>query len=94
VAALGGIEAFSRILPALRPPVPPILEYRTALALYRKLADDNPRIPRYRNGAANLENNLSVVHRRLGRPAEARDQGEFAVAHRETLVKQDPRTTG
>jgi tetratricopeptide (TPR) repeat protein len=55
-------------------------EFRTALALFRKLAENNPKIPLFREKAANVENNLSVVLRRLGRPAEARDHIERAVA--------------
>ena len=35
---------------------------------------------RYRDNVANLESNLSVVLRRLGRPAEARDLARLAVA--------------
>jgi hypothetical protein len=41
---------------------------------------------------ANNDNNLSIVLRRLGRPAEARDHGERAVAAREALVQAEPET--
>ena len=47
-------------------------EYRRSLAIYRKLAQDDPRAPSHRDDAASLEGELSVVLRRLGRPAEAR----------------------
>ena len=68
-------------------------EYRAALPLFRRLGEDQPRVSSYSERAAALDNNLSVVLRRLGRPAEARDHAERAVAIQETLVKQDPRTT-
>ena len=68
-------------------------EYRKALALYRQLAEDNPSVPYYRDQAANVDDHLSVVLRRLNRPAEARDHAERAVAVREVLVKAHPETT-
>ena len=40
-----------------------------------------------------MDDHLSVVLRRLNRPAEARDHAERAVAVREVLVKTHPETT-
>src|SRR5262249_53734176 len=54
------------------------------------LADDDPKLPGHRDRAANMNNNLSLVLRRLGRPAEARDHAERAVAAREELIKAEP----
>ena len=65
-------------------------EYREALVLCRKLAEDNPTVPYYRDAAANVDSNLSLVLHRLGRPAEARDHAERAL--RELLVKAHPET--
>ena len=65
-------------------------EYRRSLAIYRKLAEDDPRAPSHRDDAASLEGELSVVLRRLGRAAEARELCERAVVAREALVREDP----
>ena len=43
-------------------------EYRTALAIWEKLAEDNPSVPGYRDSAANVDNNLSMVLRPPGPP--------------------------
>jgi eukaryotic-like serine/threonine-protein kinase len=58
--------------------------------LIRKLADDNPTVPYYRDAAANVDSNLSLVLRRPGRPALARDHAERAL--RQLLVKAHPET--
>jgi tetratricopeptide (TPR) repeat protein len=68
------------------------LEHRKALALFRKLAEDDPSVPHYQDRAANEDSNLSAVMRRPGRPAEARDHAEKAVAIREQLVKAHPQS--
>jgi serine/threonine-protein kinase len=65
-------------------------EHRKALAIFHMLADSNPRLPVYRNSVASAHAALSSVLRRLGRPAEARDHDEWAIAAREGVVKEDP----
>jgi tetratricopeptide (TPR) repeat protein len=65
-------------------------EFRAALALLQKPAEDDPKASLLRDRAARIDNSLSVVLRRLGRPAEARDHGERAVAVREAIVKIAP----
>ena len=70
------------------------VEYRKALAIEQELANSNPKVPSYRDSAANTANNVSVVLRRLGRAAEARELCERAVADREVLIKEHPGTTG
>jgi hypothetical protein len=62
-------------------------EYRTALAIWQKLADDHPKVPDYRNRVAMCHGDHSAVLRRLGSPAAARDDCERAVAIREALVR-------
>jgi serine/threonine-protein kinase len=62
-------------------------EFRAALALFGKAVEDNPEDALLRDRKARIDNSLSVVLRRLGRPAEARDYCERAVAIREALIK-------
>ena len=69
-------------------------EYRKALAIQQELANINPKVPSYRDNAANTANNLSIVLRRLGHAAEARELCERAVAIREALIMENPSTTG
>ena len=59
------------------------------MVLFRKLAEDNPTVP-YRDTAADLDSNLSLVLRRLGRSADARDHAERALS--QLLVKAHPET--
>ena len=67
-------------------------EYRNALAIYQKLAGDDPTMPRHRDGVADTANNLAVALRRVGRAAETRDLCDRAVALREALIREDPGT--
>ncbi len=68
-------------------------EYRKALVLYQKLADDNPKVPGYRAGVAGAHNNLGDVVRSLRRAAEARDGYDRAISLEERLVQENPTTT-
>jgi tetratricopeptide (TPR) repeat protein len=68
-------------------------ELRPSLAISQKLADDNPKIPEYRDAVAMALTNLCDVARKLGRAAEARDVSERAVALREQLVAEHPTRT-
>src|SRR5262249_14318750 len=54
---------------------------------------DNPTVPEFRSEAAECEYYLCVVLQRLGRPAEARDHCERAVAVQGALVKEHPEET-
>ena len=54
--------------------------YRRALEIRAKLAADHPKVPGYRNDVASCHTNLSVILRRLGRLAEARDGCDKAPA--------------
>jgi eukaryotic-like serine/threonine-protein kinase len=66
-------------------------EFRAALAIIGKPREDNPRTSFLRVMAATIDNNLSVVLRRLGRPAEACDYSERAVAVREAPIEPGKR---
>jgi hypothetical protein len=55
-------------------------EFADALAGYQTLTSANPGVPSYRDGQTNSENSLSMVLRRMGRPAEARDHAKHVVA--------------
>jgi hypothetical protein len=66
------------------------VEFRTALEVYQKLAGDNWSIPLRRDDVATSSTNLSDALCRLGRPAEARDGFERAIAIREALVREFP----
>ena len=67
-------------------------EYRQALAIHQKLADDNPKVPELPQRRGLLPHQ---PRRRCsagcGRPAEARDGCDRAIAIREALVKEDPK---
>ena len=65
-------------------------EFRQALAIRQKLADDFPKVPDYRNDVASHHTNTADVLRRLGRTAVARDGYERAIAIRERLVQENP----
>jgi serine/threonine-protein kinase len=86
VMALNGL---GRLLQQMGRPSAAEAEYRRALAIVPKL-EDKPNAAAYSDDAATTENNLSVVLRRLGRAAEARDHAERAVALREALLQEYP----
>jgi tetratricopeptide (TPR) repeat protein len=69
-------------------------EYRKALALYQKLADDNPAVTDFRVRMAYALTNLADAVRSLRRSAEARDGYDRAIALMERLVADDPTTAG
>jgi serine/threonine protein kinase/tetratricopeptide (TPR) repeat protein len=68
-------------------------ESRAALALYRKLAEDDRQNADYRDRVADSDNKLSVALRRVGRPAEACEHSEQAVSIRTALVKAEPKSS-
>jgi hypothetical protein len=64
-------------------------EFRAALANLGKPPPEHKPITSFLRGMpATIDNYLSVVLRRVGRPAEARDHSERAVAVREALLKE------
>jgi tetratricopeptide (TPR) repeat protein len=68
-------------------------EYRKALALGQKLADENPRHLEYRRELAEINGLLAATVRQLGRPADAREAFDRAIALLEQLVKESPAQT-
>ena len=46
-------------------------EYRQALAIYQKLADDNPAVSEFRSGLADSHINLGILLSETGKPTEA-----------------------
>ena len=60
-----------------------------ALAIYRKLADDNPAVTSFRGELANATVGLAAAHLVLGRGAEARTAAEQSVVLLEALPEQE-----
>ena len=55
-------------------------EYRKALAIYQKLADDNPAVTEFRSRLADSHNNLGWLLSNTGKPAEAEAEYRKALA--------------
>ena len=55
-------------------------EYRKAIALYQKLADDYPAVTQYRSDLASCLNNLGLLLNHMGRQSES--EAEFRKATR------------
>ncbi len=64
-------------------------ECRAAVAIIRKLAEDNPAVAGYRGKLAYALIDLGDVERSLGRAAEARGEYERAIAIREQRLSTD-----
>ena len=65
-------------------------ECRTAIAILRKLVDDDPKVLEHREFLAQALSNLGGWLLKLGRPAEALDAYERAITLLEQLVKENP----
>lgn len=70
-----------------------LIAVRECLAIQQKLADANPAINKYQNGAALSYNNLGAVLSDTGKPAEAMKAYESALAIRQKLVDANPTAT-
>ena len=68
-------------------------EYRKALAIQQKLADDNPAVTDFRSSLANSHNNLGVLLSSTGKPAEAEAEYRKALAIRQKLADDNPAVT-
>src|SRR5262249_18590476 len=68
-------------------------EFRKALAIWEKLAQDHPPFPDFRNRQAESHNDLPDVLRRLGRPAESRAASGPAIPIREALFQESRKAT-
>ncbi len=65
-------------------------EFRRALAIQQKLADDNPAVTNFRRALAQTHMNLSVLHDRSGKLAEAEAENRRALAIHQKLVDDNP----
>ena len=69
-------------------------EFRKAMAIYQKLADDDPAVTDYRNDLAWSHRALANLLSKTGKPAEAEAEYRKAVAIRQKLVDDNPADTG
>ena len=69
-------------------------EYRKALAIRQKLADDNPADTDFRSGLADSHFNLGILLSSTGKPAEAEAEYRKALAIRQKLADDNPADTG
>ena len=65
-------------------------EYRSAVTILQKLAENNPDATRYRNLLAMCRNNLGILLIQTGKPREAESEYRTALALRQKLVDDDP----
>ena len=68
-------------------------EYREALAIRRKLVDDNPADTEFRNRLAVSHNNLGILLSQTGKPSEAEAEYREALAIRRKLADDNPAVT-
>ena len=68
-------------------------EFRKALAIYQKLADDNPAVTEFRSGLAGSHNNLGFLLADTGKPAEAEAEYRKALAIYQKLADDNPAVT-
>ena len=69
-------------------------EYRKAIALRQKLADDYPAVTEFRSDLARSHNNLGVLLSDTGKPAEAEAEYRKAIALDQKLADENPAVTG
>ena len=67
--------------------------YRRALAIQRKLADDNPAVTEFRSRLADSYHNIGVVQSQTGQTAEALDSFRRALAIQQKLADDNPAVT-
>ena len=65
-------------------------EYRKALAIRQKLADDNPAVTEFRNALADCHSNLGSILPQTGKPAAAESEHQKALAIRRKLAEAEP----
>ena len=68
-------------------------EYRTALAIQQKLADDNPAVTEFRSDLAGSHNNLGNLLSADGQAAEAEAEYRAALAIQQKLADDNPAVT-
>ena len=65
-------------------------EFRKALAIRQKLADDNPAVTEFRNALADCHSNLGCILPQTGKPAAAESEHQKALAIRQKLAEAEP----
>jgi tetratricopeptide (TPR) repeat protein len=70
------------------------VEYRTALAIQQKLAEENPAVALLRSELAQSHDNLAVVLRQKGKPREAEAEYRAALVIRQKLADENPGIPG
>ena len=68
-------------------------EYRKAIALRQKLADDYPAVTEFRSDLASSHNNLGMLLSDTGRPSEAEAEYRKAIALMQKLADDNPAVT-
>ena len=68
-------------------------EYRKAIALRQKLADDYPAVTEFRSDLARSHNNLGVLLNETGRQSEAEAEYRKAIALHQKLADDNPAVT-
>ena len=66
-------------------------EYRKAMAIGQKLADDNPAVTGFRSDLANSHNNLGILLSDTGKPSEAEAEFRKAIAIVAEAGRRQPR---
>jgi len=69
------------------------VEIRTALAIRRKLADDNPTVTNFRSRQADSHRNLGTLLSITGRPAESESERRASLAICRKLADDNPAVT-
>ena len=94
-AAWRGVTAASAdLLSNTGKPAEAEAEYRKALALWQKLADDDPAVTDFRSSLADSHLNLGNLLSKTGKPAEAEAEYRKALAIQQKLADDNPAVTG
>jgi hypothetical protein len=64
-------------------------EYRSALAVYRKLADQSPDVDEFRGGQASTRNALGILLSNRGKPTEAEAPSAGASGGRGSVISEE-----
>ncbi len=65
-------------------------EFRKALVIRQKLADDNPAVTEFRSALPDCHSNLGCILPQTGKPAAAESEHQKALAIRRKLAEADP----
>jgi tetratricopeptide (TPR) repeat protein len=70
------------------------MRYRKSLAVFQKLADNNPAATGFRGRHAACHNNLGMLLSNLGKPSEAEAEHRKAIAITQKLADDEPKNPG